>query len=172
MTEDDAVEPPFALSCLSPRAIRDAVLEEERAGFERQFRAALGVAAETLDLPEVEKLLRAWHRIGELTERDGREKRREILARALRVWRNQQNPAPERDRLLREFEERLWARLSEEQRRQVQAHREQVRRQIEAGEPITDSRGRPMGKSEAYVLVPLDELHFVDDAEIAAAERP
>jgi hypothetical protein len=69
---------------LSPRAIRDAVLEEERPAFERQYRAALATAAETLDLTGLEKLLRAWHRIGELTERDGRAKRREILARAVR----------------------------------------------------------------------------------------
>lgn len=167
---EDAVEP-FALWGLSPRAIRDAVLEEERAGFERQFRAALEVAAETLDLTGVEKLLRAWQRIGELTERDGREKRREILARAVQVWRNRDHPDPERDRQSQEFEERLWARLSEEQRQQVQAHREQVRRQVAAGEPVTDSQGRPMGESEPYVLVSLDELFFDDDAGIAA-ERP
>lgn len=170
MTED-AVEPPFVLSGLSPRAIRDAVLEEERAGFERQYRAALATAAETLDLSGLEELLRAWHRIGELTERDGRAKRREVLARAVRVWRNRGNPDPDRERQSREFEQRLWARLSEEQRRQVQAHREQVRRQVEAGEPITDSQGRPMGKSEPYVLVPLDELHFDDDTEVAAESR-
>lgn len=166
MTED-AVEPLFALSSLSPRAIRDAVLEEERGAFERQYRQALESAAETLDLAELEKLLRAWRRIGELTERDGREKRREILTRAVQVWRNRHSPDPERDRQSREFEERLWARLTEEQRQQVQAHREQVSRQVEAGEPITDSQGRPMGESEPYVLVPLDELSF-DDAKIAA----
>lgn len=170
MTED-VVEPSFALSGLSPRAIRDAVLEEERAGFERQFRAALAVAAETLELMELEELLRAWHRIGELTERDGRVKRREILARAVRVWRSRDNPDPERDRRSREFEECLWARLSDDQRQQVQAHREQVRRQVEAGEPITDSQGRPMGKSEPYVLVPLDELDIDDDPELTAV-RP
>jgi ABC-type tungstate transport system permease subunit len=46
------------------------------------------------------------------------------------------------------------------------AHWEQVRRQVEAGTPITDSQGRPMGRPESYVLVPLDDLHF-DDAEVA-----
>lgn len=168
---DDAVEPPFALLDLSPRAIRDAVLEEERAGFEHQFRAALKVASETLDLTELEKVLRSWQRIGELTERDGREKRREILARAVRVWRNRNHPDPERDRRSREFEQHLWTRLSDEQRQQVKAHREQVRRQVEAGEPITDSQGQPIGKSEPYVVVSLDELSF-DDADEGAAERP
>ena len=157
---EDAVEPSFTLTGLSPRAVRDAVLEEERPAFERQYREALAAAAETFDLKELQELLRAWQRIGELTERDGREKRREILVRAVRVWHTRENPEPERERGSREFEERLWARLSEEQRREAEANRERIRRQFEAGEPITDGRGRPMSKSEPYVLVPLDELHF------------
>ncbi|MFF5992880.1 DUF6247 family protein [Prauserella flavalba] len=163
---DDAIEPPRPFSGLAPRAIRDAVLEEERPAFERQYRAALATAAETLDLTELEELLRAWHRIGELTERDGRAKRREILIRAVRVWRNRDTPDPEALRRSREFDERLWARLSDEQRREAEANRARMRRQFEAGEPITDSRGRPIGESEPYVLVPLDELHF-DDVEAA-----
>lgn len=35
-------------------------------------------------------------------------------------------------------------------------------RQDAAGELVTDAQGRPMGRSEPYVLVPLDELNFDD----------
>lgn len=35
--------------------------------FERQFRAAMAAAAETMDLSKVLELLRAWQRIAELT---------------------------------------------------------------------------------------------------------
>lgn len=101
---DDVVKPSVAFASLSPRAIRDAVLEEERAAFTRQYRAALAVAAETLDLTGVEELLRAWQRIAELTARDGRENRRQILAKAVRVWRNRDNPDPDAVRRSREFD--------------------------------------------------------------------
>lgn len=91
---DDKVESPTLTGGLSPRAIRAAVLEEERPGFERQYREAMAVAvaAETLDLAGVEELLRAWQRIAELTERDGRENRRRVLAKAVLVWRNRDIP--------------------------------------------------------------------------------
>lgn len=157
---DDVVKPSVAFASLSPRAIRDAVLEEERAAFTRQYRAALAVAAETLDLTGVEELLRAWQRIAELTARDGRENRRQILAKAVRVWRNRDNPDPDAVRRSREFDELLRQRLSEQQRRQLDASRERIRRQAAPGKPVTDAQGRPMGRSEPYVLVPLDELHF------------
>lgn len=101
---DDVVKPSVAFASLSPRAIRDAVLEEERAAFTRQYRAALAVATETLDLTGVEELLRAWQRIAELTARDGRENRRQILAKAVRVWRNRDNPDPDAVRRSREFD--------------------------------------------------------------------
>jgi hypothetical protein len=106
MTEG-AVEPLSVFVALSPWAIGNAVLEE-RAEFERQYRAALAIAAETLDLTALEELLRAWHRIGELTTRDGRKTRRENLVRAVRVWWKRDRPDPQRERGSREFEARLW----------------------------------------------------------------
>lgn len=165
---ESAVESPANPLKRSPRSIWEAVLEEERPGFERQFREAMAVAAETLDLSEVEALLRAWQRIAELTERDGRENRRRILAKGVRVWRNRDQPNPDAVRSSREFDELLRERLTEQQRRDLDASRERMRRQVAVGEPITDAQGRPMGQSEPYVLVPLDELHF-DDIDLEAA---
>jgi hypothetical protein len=54
------------------------------------------------------------------------------------------------------------ARLTEKQQQQREAGREGVRRQIETGEPLTDSQGQPLGRSKPYTLVPLDQLHFDD----------
>jgi hypothetical protein len=149
---------------LSPRAIRAAVLEEERSGFEWQFREAMAVAAATLDLSGVEELLLAWQRIAELTASQGRENRRQILVHAVRVWRHRDHPDPDGLRRSDEFYELLRQRLTPEQRRQVDAGWERIRCQVAAGEPVTDSPGRPMGVSEPYTLVPLDELPF-DDVE-------
>lgn len=166
MTEN-AVESCVKLLELSPRVIREAVLEEERPGFERQFREAMAAAAETLDLTGVEQLLRAWQRIAELTARDGRENRRRILAKAVRVWRNRDHPDPDAVRRSRQFDELLRERLTEQQRRDLDASRERMRRQVAAGEPVTDAQGQPLGRSEPYVLVPLDELRFEDGPEAA-----
>jgi hypothetical protein len=69
---EEEVKPPTLLGGLAPQAIRAAVLEEERAGFERQYREAMAEAADTCDLTRVTEVLRAWQRIAELTARDGR----------------------------------------------------------------------------------------------------
>jgi SOS-response transcriptional repressor LexA len=158
---DDAVEQPLGFGVASPRAIRDALLEEERAAFDRQFREAMAVAAESLDLSGVLDMLRGWRRIVELTERDGAEQRRRILRRAVRIWRNRDSADSELTgdaaRLVRE-------RMSEAQRQQADANRARILGQFEAGEPLTDSEGRPFGRSEPYVLVPLAELRFGNGA--------
>jgi hypothetical protein len=157
---DDKVDVPTLIGGLSPRAIRAAVLEEERPTFERQYREVMAVAAETLDLTGVEELLRAWQRIAELTERDGRENRRRVLAKAVLAWRNRDIPEQDVVRRSREFDELLRQRLTEEQLRQLDASRERMRRQVAADESVTDAQGRLAGGSEPYVLVPLDELNF------------
>lgn len=59
MPDDVSAEPCPNFTGVSPRLIRDQLIVEERLGFERQFREAMAAAAETLDLTEVEKLLRA-----------------------------------------------------------------------------------------------------------------
>jgi hypothetical protein len=112
---------------LSPRAIRAAVLTEERPAFERQFGAAMATAAETLDLSGVLELLRAWQRIGELTARGGPENRRQILAKAVQVWRNRGMPDPDAARRSREVDDVLRERLSKPQCRELDPSRDRMR---------------------------------------------
>ena len=54
----------------SPRAIRAALLPEEVGDFEREWRAALAEAAETLDLTVVYETLECWRRIAWSTQTD------------------------------------------------------------------------------------------------------
>ena len=44
----------------SPAAIRDALIDEERAEFERAYQHALAEAADSLDLTRVSDVLRAY----------------------------------------------------------------------------------------------------------------
>lgn len=158
MTED-IVRPSFSAVGVSHRLIRDGLIDEERPAFERQFREAMTAAAQTLDLTGVESLLRAWERIVALTEREGVEQRRRVLRRAAEIWRNRDN----QDCAGRCDAVDVQAELTnEDQQRQAEANRARLHRQFEAGEPLTDSAGNPVGHSEPYCLVPLDELVFAD----------
>jgi Family of unknown function (DUF6247) len=65
----------------TPRAIRAALLPEEVADFERDYRHALKTAAETLSLEELRKTLEHWHRIARMTQADPTAHRR-MLQRA------------------------------------------------------------------------------------------
>ncbi|MDQ3150635.1 MAG: DUF6247 family protein [Actinomycetota bacterium] len=56
-----ATRPPFAAA--SPAEIRAAVVPEERSRFDREYRQALEVAAETFSLEELEATLESWRRI-------------------------------------------------------------------------------------------------------------
>jgi Family of unknown function (DUF6247) len=48
-----------------PRSIRGVLLPEEAGDFDREFRAAMAQATETLDLTSVLQLLERWRRIAE-----------------------------------------------------------------------------------------------------------
>jgi hypothetical protein len=63
-----------------PRSIRGALLPEEAGDFDREYRAAMAQATETLDLTGVLQLLERWRRIAE-SSRDVRAHRR-MLERA------------------------------------------------------------------------------------------
>ena len=78
----------------------------------------------------VQTLLRAWLRVADLTERDGRENRRRIFANAVRVWRGCHVPDLDAVRSSGEFDELLWRRLTEQQRQQLDAGRERIRRLV------------------------------------------
>jgi hypothetical protein len=68
-----------------PRSIRGVLLPEEAGDFDREFRAAMAQATETLDLTGVLQLLERWQRVAE-SSRDARAHRR-MLERADRLGR-------------------------------------------------------------------------------------
>jgi Family of unknown function (DUF6247) len=87
----DASPVPVLPQETTPAAIRDALIDEERAEFERAYRQALAEAAETLDLTRVMDVLRNYHRIAWLTQRQGREAHRRMLDKAAEILRTGQN---------------------------------------------------------------------------------
>jgi hypothetical protein len=76
----------------TPAAIREALIDEERAEFERAYRQALAEAAETLDLTNVLDVLRNYHRIAWLTQQQGAEAHRRMLDKAAEIVRTGTNP--------------------------------------------------------------------------------
>jgi hypothetical protein len=60
---------------LAPRSIRDVLLPEEAGDFDREFRAAMALATESLDLTGVLQLLERWRRVAE-SSRDAQAHRR------------------------------------------------------------------------------------------------
>ncbi len=87
-----AVKPPFADA--SPAEIRAELLPEEQPDFDRQWRAALVDAAETLSLDEVYKTLECWRRIAWMTQADP-EAHRRMLRRAAALVTGEDIPVDE-----------------------------------------------------------------------------
>jgi hypothetical protein len=76
----------------TPTAIRDALIDEERAEFEQAYGEAMAEAARTLDLTRVLDVLRAYHRIAWLTRHQGPEAHRRMLDKAAEILRTGRNP--------------------------------------------------------------------------------
>jgi len=76
----------------TPTAIRDALIDEEREQFERAYREALAEAGATLDLTGVLDVLRTYHRIAWMTQRQGAEAHRQLLRKADQIVRTGKNP--------------------------------------------------------------------------------
>lgn len=76
----------------TPTAIRDALIDEERTEFERAYQQAVLEAARTLDLTKVLDVLRTYHRIAWLTQRQGPEAHRRMLDKAAEILRTGNNP--------------------------------------------------------------------------------
>ena len=76
----------------TPAAIRDALIDEERAEFERAYQEAMAEAAGTLDLTRVLDVLRNYHRIAWLTQRQGAEAHRRMLDKAAHIVRTGETP--------------------------------------------------------------------------------
>jgi hypothetical protein len=81
-----------------PRAIRDALIDSERAEFERRYQEAMAEATRTLDLTEVLRVLDAWQDIAHKTQQHGVETHRRMLERVARLERGDEVPtAPAQD---------------------------------------------------------------------------
>lgn len=82
--------PPFADA--SPAQVRAALVPEDVVRFDRQWRAAMATATETLDLTAVHELLDSWRRVAWLTAASGPDGYRRILARAEETLRTREVP--------------------------------------------------------------------------------
>ena len=76
----------------TPTAIRDALIDEERAEFERAYQDAVAEAGQTLDLSRVLDVLRNYHRIAWLTQQQGPEAHRRMLDKAAEIMCTGANP--------------------------------------------------------------------------------
>ena len=86
-----ATRPPFAAA--SPAEIRAALVSEERSRFDREYRQALEVAAETFSLEGLEATLESWRRIAWMcTDPD---RYRQMWRRAATLYTREDIPAEE-----------------------------------------------------------------------------
>jgi len=69
----------------SPAQVRAALIPEDVAEFDRQWHAVMAAATETLDLTGVHRALESWRRIACLTEANGPDEYRRMLAGAERT---------------------------------------------------------------------------------------
>lgn len=88
---DGAAVPALAPDA-TPEAIRDALVGEERAEFERRYRSALVEAADSLDLTGVLAVLRAYHRIAVQTQHRGAHVHQRLLDKARSITTERHNP--------------------------------------------------------------------------------
>jgi hypothetical protein len=82
---------PFADA--SPAEVRAALVPEDVAEFDRQWRAAMMRATEALDLSDATATLDSWRRTAWLTTANGPDRYRSMLARAEHTLRTGELPA-------------------------------------------------------------------------------
>jgi hypothetical protein len=85
--------PPFADS--SPAEVRAALIPEEAAEFDRQWREVMAKATQALDLTEVLETLESWRRIACLTAANGPDAHRRMYRRAAARLTGENIPADE-----------------------------------------------------------------------------
>lgn len=83
---------PALISSSTARAIRDALLDEERVEFEQRFAQELAEAAQTLDLTGVLSVLSEFRWIADVTRLQGAEVHREMLDTAAGLLRGEDIP--------------------------------------------------------------------------------
>jgi len=86
-----AGRPPFADA--SPAQLRAALIPEDTAEFDRQWREVMAGATENLDLAEMLATLESWRRIAWLTSANGPAGYCRILAKAAHLQRTGELPA-------------------------------------------------------------------------------
>jgi Family of unknown function (DUF6247) len=79
----------------SPAEVRSALIPEEAAEFDQEWREAMGRATETLDLSEVLKTLDSWRRVARLTAAAGAAAHRAMYRRAAARLTGEDVPADE-----------------------------------------------------------------------------
>lgn len=82
--------PPFTDA--SPAQVRAALIPEDVTEFDRQWRAAMATATETLDLTGVHRTLECWRRIAWRTTSNGPDAYQRMLARAEETLRTGELP--------------------------------------------------------------------------------
>ena len=88
----DGTPAPALLAPGTPRNIRDALVDAERAEFERRFAEEMAAAARTLDLTGVLQVLSTFRKIAEITQRQGTGAHRGMLEQAARLERGEHVP--------------------------------------------------------------------------------
>ncbi|MGH3925452.1 MAG: DUF6247 family protein [Pseudonocardiaceae bacterium] len=85
-----AVKTPFADA--SPAEIRAALIPEDHPEFDRQWREALAIAADALNLDEVHDTLESWRRVAWLVSAHGHDGYRRMMAQAEQTLRTRKSP--------------------------------------------------------------------------------
>lgn len=93
MTAAQAIPEPQRLMTASPAVVRAALLPEDVARFDEQWRAVMGVATDSYDLGAVHYLLDYWRQIARLTVGLGQDGYRQMLVQAERTERTGEMPA-------------------------------------------------------------------------------
>lgn len=83
---------PTLLSSGTARSIRDALIDAERAEFERRFAEEMASAAQTLDLTGVLQVMSTFRKIAEVTQRQGAAAHRRMLDQVARLQRGDDVP--------------------------------------------------------------------------------
>jgi len=89
----DGKATPTLLSSGTARSIRDALIDVERAEFERRFAEEMASAAQTLDLTGVLQVLGTYRKIAEITQRQGAAAHRRMLDQVTRLQSGDDVPA-------------------------------------------------------------------------------
>lgn len=79
----------------SPAEVRAALIPEEAAEFDQQWREVMARATETLDLSEVLEVLESWRRVARLTAASGPDEHRAMYRRAAVVLTGEGIPVDE-----------------------------------------------------------------------------